>query len=181
MSFSLNIPWIKYGIIVELTKRLQSDSPQFGKTVLQKMVYLLNEIYRVPSGYEYSLYTYGPYCSELTSDVEFVSAMGAIQLCQTHRGFVINLSDKSDMITQKSTDFINEHKEQFDDLIEKFGKFNARELELRSTLIFLARSEKMSKKLLGLQLAELKPYFAEDEISNTIDELCDLGVIDVEY
>lgn len=46
--------------------------PQFGKTVLQKLVYLLTTIYVVPTGYEHTLYTYGPFSAELASDVETV-------------------------------------------------------------------------------------------------------------
>lgn len=81
MSFTCNLPWNQYGIIVELARRLENVSPQFGKTALQKMVYLLMEVYDVPCDYEYSLYTtYGPYSAELAANVDYVNALGGVKL-----------------------------------------------------------------------------------------------------
>jgi len=40
MSFTFDLPWNKYGIIVDLAKRLECVSPQFGKTALQKTIIL---------------------------------------------------------------------------------------------------------------------------------------------
>jgi len=48
--------WDQYGLMAELALKLKGVSPQFGKTVLQKLVYILQEIYRVPCGYDYILY-----------------------------------------------------------------------------------------------------------------------------
>ena len=48
---------------LELAGRLEGQSPQFGKTAFMKMAYLLQELYGVPLGYRFSLYTYGPYSS----------------------------------------------------------------------------------------------------------------------
>ncbi|MGB4289543.1 MAG: restriction endonuclease, partial [Dethiobacteria bacterium] len=59
-------PWERYGLIVELTVRMQAISPQFGKTAIQKMIYLLQAVYTVDYGYEYSFYTYGPYSFDLS-------------------------------------------------------------------------------------------------------------------
>ncbi|NLS45772.1 MAG: hypothetical protein GX969_08570, partial [Firmicutes bacterium] len=46
-------PWERYGLIVELTGRIQDVSSQFGKTAMQKMVYLLQAVYEVEFGYNY--------------------------------------------------------------------------------------------------------------------------------
>ena len=51
-----------------LARRLEGRSPQFGKTVLMKFAYLLQEIYGIPLGYRFSLYTYGPYSKEVLAD-----------------------------------------------------------------------------------------------------------------
>ena len=40
-------PWERYGLIVELTGRIQNVSSQFGKTAMQKMVYLLQVVYEM--------------------------------------------------------------------------------------------------------------------------------------
>ena len=102
MRFSTELPWDKYGIIIELVRRLQDKSPQIGKTVMQKMVYLLKEIYNVPCGYEYSLYTYGTYSAELTSDVEAVAAMKGLDLKEGIFGYQITSGENSLTIMEKN-------------------------------------------------------------------------------
>ncbi len=170
--FSSDIPWEKYGLIVELARRIQEVSPQFGKTVLQKLLYLLTTIYEVPTGYEHTLYTYGPYSAELASDVETVSAMEGVLI--THgvkSGYEINPGNNADWVCGKSKEFITANSDNIDCLIRDFGFFSAKELELRSTLIFLTKSEKLSREKLKHQLIDLKPYFTETEVYSAIDEL----------
>ena len=176
--FSSDIPWDKYGLIVELSRRIQDVSPQFGKTVVQKLVYLLTTIYEVPTGYEHTLYTYGPFSAELASDVETVAAMGGVQITHgTKSGYAISLGNNGDWVCGKSKEFINANSEEIDNLIRDFGCFSAKDLELRSTLIFLTKSEKMTKEKLKNQLIDLKPYFNDTEVYAAIDELISSGFI----
>lgn len=176
--FSSNIPWDKYGLIVELSRRIQDVSPQFGKTVVQKLVYLLTTIYEVPTGYEHTLYTYGPFSAELASDVETVAAMGGVQITHGAKsGYAISLGNNGDWVCGKSKEIINANSEKIDSLIRDFGGFSAKDLELRSTLIFLTKSEKMTKEKLKNQLIDLKPYFVEAEVYAAIDELISSGFI----
>lgn len=176
--FSSDMPWDKYGLIVELARRIQNVSPQFGKTVLQKLVYLLTTIYEVPTGYEHTLYTYGPFSSELASDVETVAAMGGIQITHGAKsGYAISLGNNGDWVYGKSKEFINSNSKKIDSLIGTFGYFSAKDLELRSTLVFLTKSEKLTKEKLKNQLIDLKPYFTETEVYSAIDELISNGFI----
>lgn len=172
MSFTLNLPWNKYGIIIELAKRLNGISPQFGKTALQKLIYLLTEIYGVPCDYEYSLYTYGPYSAELASNVDYVNALGGIELIDGLKGgYEIIVGEDAEHILSKAERFIKQYSDNIDQLIADFGSYSARDLELRTTLIYLSKNEVLSKEELARQLRDLKPYFSNSEINEVIDEL----------
>lgn len=178
MSISVNIPWVKYGLIVELAKRLENVSPQFGKTAVQKLVFLLEEHYGVPCDYEYSLYTYGPYCAELAADVEYIASMGGVNLNQVFNGgYDIRIGDNARLISEKSKDFIEKYSSQIDRLISDFGQYNARDLELRSTLIYLGNRQRYNKTELKNDLIDLKPYFSGKEVSDAINELVKGGFI----
>ena len=78
--------WDQYGLIAELALRLKGVSRQFGKTALQKLFYILQEVYRVPLGYDYTLYNYGPYSEELADDLVFLASMvtGSSKLTKQH-------------------------------------------------------------------------------------------------
>jgi len=180
MSFILNFPWNKYGIIVELAKRLENISPQFGKTALQKMVYLLTEVYNVPCDYEYSLYTYGPYSAELAANVDYVNALGGIKMIGGSKGgYEIKIGDEGFKILKQSEEFITRYNKELDQLVSDFGKFSAKDLELRSTLIYINKNDKLTKDELTRQLKDLKPYFDETVIKDVIDELNQNGFLNI--
>ena len=69
MGATLNIPWHRYSLIGYLSKCLQDTPGSLGKTVMQKLIYLMQEAKGVPCGYEYRFYNYGPYASELSRDL----------------------------------------------------------------------------------------------------------------
>ncbi|KLU62648.1 hypothetical protein CEB3_c09600 [Peptococcaceae bacterium CEB3] len=181
MPFTTNVPWQKYGIIVELARRLETVSPQFGKTALQKMVYLLTTIYHVPCHYEHTIYTYGPYSAELAEDVEFVAAMGGVRLTEGNKGgYKISPAEHADWIADKAKDVLEKYRGEFAALVADFGSFNARELELRSTLIFLNKHDQTNTSNLAKELTELKPYFTTNEVSAVIDDLAEKRFLTLE-
>jgi len=47
MRLALDIPWYRYALIVALAEKMQGKGYWFGKTALQKLVYLLGAIYKV--------------------------------------------------------------------------------------------------------------------------------------
>ena len=57
----------RLAFITEIAKR---DS-NIGKTGMMKMLYLLQAVCNVPLGYDFEIYTYGPYCQTVMSDIEY--------------------------------------------------------------------------------------------------------------
>jgi uncharacterized protein len=187
MNKNLEIPWNSYAIIAELSKRLKDVSPQFGKTVLQKMVYFLQEIYHIDCGYDFSLYSYGPFDSQLLGDLDLVEHFGYVKVVPVQSfvgGYVILPSDSVDSIMNKASGFIDTPVtiSAFDDLVEKYGKKNAKELELRATILYVERDQKRNKKSLSKEAVRdivrgIKPKFSNDEIEKAMEELSENGHI----
>lgn len=184
MKVSLNLPWEKYGIIAELAYRLHSLELRFGKTALQKLVYLLQELCNVKVGYDFSLYTYGPFSSELLSDLDFVESLNGVDVAfiPEIQGYEIFPGEANDSIRTKAKDFIDAADESITKIINDFGDFNAKELELRSTIIFVNRDLKRKGKsnfldeLINLVQA-IKPHFSISEIKKALSELEEKGYI----
>jgi uncharacterized protein YwgA len=76
MKTDFEIPYDRYALIAELAHR--SDS--LGRTSLQKKIYLLQTLFYVNLGYDFTLYTYGPFTSEILSDLDVAEAMGAVRV-----------------------------------------------------------------------------------------------------
>lgn len=174
---TFSIPWEKYGLITELTGLGQQYSPQFGKTALQKLVYLLQEVYNVPVGYEFNLHTYGPFSAELLSDLDYVAFLDGIEIdWVASGGYSISEGNKAQDVRERAGEFLAKYKEQICSIVNEFGNLTAKELELRSTLIFVQKQamkqgETISDKDLTRYVHEIKPHFSMPAIESAVEEL----------
>ena len=168
---------------LELADRLNGNSPQFGKTAFMKMAYLLQELYGVPLGYRFSLYTYGPYSAEVLADLEYAKLRQQVEveyLGDPQGGFRITPSEVAGESNWQNEP-IAKYSRELNELVEHFGSFNARELELRTTSIFLWKRIRPRKPEDVDTLIEtvrlLKPHFSKMAIRSAIDDLINDGVI----
>lgn len=179
MGCKINTPWHRYALIAELAQRLERKPTQFGKTSLQKMVFLLQELNDVSTNYQFSLYTHGPFTAQLLGDLDLVEALGAVQVqyvISGYGGYQISPGSEWKTIRDKAAPFLEENKTAIDQVVDEFGGFTAKELELRSTIVYLDREIKRSRKSLdrggfiGL-VKKIKPRFTEETIEKALEEL----------
>ena len=178
MNFEL--PWIQCGVIADLTKRLEGVSPQFGKTALQKMVFLLQEIYKVDVGYSFGFHTFGPFAGELLGDLDFAERMGAVQVKSVEgsygNGYLIEPGAHIKEIFAKAEPFLKQHGKELDALVSAFGTKTAKDLELLTTIIYLNKEimwdeQKMTRTEAVGKIRELKPKFTDTDVRRGMTEL----------
>ena len=178
---NLNIPWERYALITELADRLSKTETQFGKTMLQKLVFLLQESFDLKFGYSFELYTYGPFCTQLLIDLDQVEALNGVEVkpvVSGYGGYQIEPGEKKDFIREKGASLL-EHKDvsnDLDELIRHFGGLLAVDLELKATIVYVANDHKrlgqdLTMKQIAQIVGEIKPKFSEDQIESAIEEL----------
>lgn len=165
-----------------LARKLEGKSPQFGKTVFVKLAYLLQEVYKVPLGYRFSLYTYGPYSSEVLADLDRARFRGQVKVdyIGEDAGFAIteglSIGDLGSGIKP-----LMAYEDAIDRMVESFGHYNARNLELRTTIAYLWNmlevSDETSADKLVDEVLQLKPQFNEVEIKKAIGEFKSGGIL----
>lgn len=176
--------WNKVGLIAKLTEELQNRTTQFGKTAVVKLLFILQEVYRVPLGYRFSLYTYGPYCSDVLADLDYSEAMEAVNICNIVSGpggYSIEPSKKTKEYIVKAEAFLQEHKNSIEEVLELFGKMTAKDLGLRSTIIYIYKNYLKNKwEISNTEIADdvktLKPYFTTEQILAAYQELENMKV-----
>src|SRR5450759_734982 len=104
------VPWDRYALIADLARRLDGISPQFGKTALEKLVYFLQEVYAVDCGYDFELYSYGPYSAQLLSDLDMVKGFGAVAVERTSAGYDIKPAAEADAVRARAKEFLDSYK-----------------------------------------------------------------------
>lgn len=171
------ISWENYGLIAELAHRLKNKRLQFSKTALQKLIFLLQELFGINCGYRFDFYIYGPYCSDIEIDLSLVESWGGINIypvASYYGGYNISPGKNNKAVRDMAKPFLTDHKKKnaLDNLIKEFGGLSAKELELISTIVYVAKTEKdISKEKLLDIVKSLKPSFSEIEILDAITSL----------
>jgi hypothetical protein len=176
MQTTFEIPYRRYALIGEVAQR--AGAP--GRTALQKYLYLLQTVLGSEPLYDFSMYTYGPFSSQVLADLDVAEAMGAVQVSHTNFGYSISPGPEAARITGLARDFLDPLKTSLDKLFKDFGRFGARELELRSTIIYAFQDlEQAGRPLTELAdtVQEIKPGFTPAQIDQAIAELANLGYI----
>ena len=159
-----------------LARKLEGRSPQFGKTVFVKLAYLLQEVYAVPLGYRFSLYTYGPYSSEVLADLDRARLRGQVNVDYIGQdaGFAITKGLTAEQLGP-DCEALKSFENQIDSMIASFGHYNARNLELRTTIAYFWKMLKVpdgtDENMVVEEILQLKPQFNDLEIKTAISEL----------
>jgi len=122
-------------LIGYLIKRIKDKYPkrQVGKTIVQKMMYLLNR--KDVVDFDYSMYHYGPYSSEVSGELNFAENTGIVQVKWiTDKGYFIEATSKLNNFGKLIKE---EEKTAIDEIVERFGSFNAIEISIIATGFFL--------------------------------------------
>lgn len=172
MAPELDASWNRYGLIAEIIERFESAKQRLGKTALQKMVFLLQRSFGVDCDYSYTLYTYGPYSADVSRDLDIVEGLDGAHVNYDLKfaGYEIHPGSKSADLRGRASGFLEEIGPKLDKLISDFGSFGAKDLELRSTALYLAKPG-VDRALLIQRVHEVKPHFSVAQIETAIAEL----------
>jgi len=181
MSPKINIPWGRYALITELTCRLNDKCSQFGKVAFQKMMYLLQEVYGVNCGYRFDFHIYGPFSTDLIYDINVVESLGGMKFVPVVSEAIscrIVPGENSELLKSKAKDFLLDEMidSSLNRLIDTFGNYRARDLELRSTVVYVAKelkrsNDSISETDIARTVKEIKFKFADTEIQQAIKEM----------
>jgi len=179
-------PWQhRYAVITELAKRYKDKEGRvLGKTALQKLVFFLQEVRGVELGYEYTLYTYGPFSSALAADLDVANMMAVVDVKYDHDigGYEIAPTDQGLAIERYSKQWLKSVNPHIEAVFDGFGAFQTRALELRATIAYVAkdalvRQRPLTDDRLVSIVHELKPHFDVDTIHAALEELREEGFL----
>ena len=180
MMASIEIPWERYGTIAYIAEAVGS----LGKTALQKLVYFLQEWRRVPLGYSFDLYTYGPFSADLMGDLDYTAFLGAVNVQYIiNGGYSISSAEKNQEVRDRASAFLTTYEADFAEVVRLFGKCAAWQLELRATIHLacqqmLSTMEPLSDEGIVDVIHSLKPgKFTDQQIKQAVDELREHHVI----
>jgi uncharacterized protein YwgA len=173
--------WERYGLIAHIAQALTDTN--LGKTKLQKLVFLIQQLADLPPLYRFHFYTYGPYSSSLSGDASYMQAVQGLRILQYPGGnaYEIKPGDDADAFLREAEPFLASHRSAIGRILDQFGHKSAQDLELIATLVYVTHYDPSwqpgDRDHLIRKLRELKPKFSEAVVGAAIDELAGLGYV----
>jgi hypothetical protein len=163
-------------IVYEVADKMEG----IGKTGMMKAMYFLQQIYKIPLGYDFKMYSYGPFDDDVLVAMDVVKDENLIDIIPEDYGD--GVSGYSIRTTKKGHLPSGEYSEFIDALSNNFGGYSAKEWELTSTIVYVHTAYMEN----GWNLEELyenvrriKPRFGIDEIKKEHERLKELGILDM--
>jgi len=152
-----------------------------GRTAVMKFSYLLQTLRKVPLGYRFSLYTYGPFDQEVLSDLTQAENRKLVKsslVAYPNGGYGYEIEARA----QRAKGTTERYQDDIRWVWNRFGTYTAGELEMASTIIFVDRSMKQRNE--AIQIAELvrkvrgiKPHIGQERIERETRRLNDEGLL----
>lgn len=166
---------------VAVLARMVKAAPDstLGRTQVMKLFYFLQELKGAPLGYDFRLFNYGPFDSEVLSDL--ASACGRAVVSETPviyargYGYAITPGPNAESLNRQLEETDPILVARVDEVVQEFGELGAAELELRSTILFVDREWSQSgittDQALAGRVREIKPHFTEATILTRITQM----------
>lgn len=176
--------WRRFGTILGLVEG--SPGGTLGRTAIVKLLYLLQEVRGLPLGYRFRLYTYGPFDSDILSDLETAQSFRALQirtiLYPSSYGYEVKAGSRAAALKDCVREWLASHQPDLAWAVEHFARRSASELELIATIVYAARESAESSKPdsladLAKRVREVKPRFPEQYVLERCAEARDLGLL----
>ena len=164
---------IRLGVFAELA---ESSKSTFGRTALMKLCYFLQEAKSVPLNYEFSLYSYGPFDSDVLADLQTAVELQILESTVEHYpgGFkyLICKGHNATRAKEYSEPFLAKHRNAIRWAATTLAPRSASELELMSTIAFVLREKgKIPDTDLATLVRAIKPHFSTSDIKRQTEWL----------
>lgn len=160
---------------IKLLAKLFADrypGKNFGKTPLVKLLYLAQELQGIDLGYDFDLYTFGPFDSTILYELDRLEENKIVDVELVKDGWGYNIKLLVNEI--ESIDKVEET--ALTTIVEEYGSFTPKRLEILATLLYLSRGGVASNELVS-SVKGIKPRYTIDDIQHELSILNEGGVL----
>jgi len=156
---------------------LKSRDQKLGRTQLMKLCYFLQEIESVPLSYDFRIFNYGPYDSEVLYYLGTACGNDVLNeetvIYPRSYGYKITPGPKA----QELSDSLDpELAERIDRITQSFSGDGAGELELKSTIVFVDREFDRKQQpgnidIIADRVHSIKPHFPLQKVKESVESM----------
>lgn len=162
-------------ILTELMEQLRAAGSWCGETHVQKAVYFLQEALKVPLGYRYIFYKYGPYSFDLIEDLIALRADYLIEWNHCSPGYGPSLipTPWSDQLRQRYPKTLEKYRPAIQSVAQALGRKDVKELANLATALYVTRQAGVPSDVdsRARRLCELRPHVSLEEAQAAVEEV----------
>ena len=161
-------------VLTRLIEQLRAHGSWCGETHVQKATLFLQDLTRVPLGFDFILYKHGPFSFDLRDELTSLRADGLIKLePQWGYGPRITTTDRSQYIQGLYPKTLQQYDGAISFVCSKLGSKGMAELERLATALYVTQhlAEDPSVDGRAAKITALKPHIGRDEAVVAITEV----------
>ena len=161
-------------VITSLIDRLAKEGSWCGETHIQKTMYFFQELLKVPMGFRFILYRYGPYSFTLRDEL---TACRAYLFLEWKKKVKYGPSFVTTKIGKKLQgdypDEISRHERELNFVAEKLGNKDFMELERLATALYVTLDDEsnQSARMRAARLRQLKKHVSVTHANEAVAEV----------
>src|SRR5262245_4891946 len=185
MALQLTGTWEQ--AVLAATVRAAANKDGFlGRTALQKILYFL-QASGLPMRYRFDIYHYGPYCSRISRDVEWLIADGVLKDASPNTEKYANyrISNAADELIQMHQAELQPHLATIDKVVKVLLPLRPERLEMLATLDYLYRQLKVGggsgpwkERVVDRFLEVKKDKFERADVSAAYNEMASVNLFE---
>lgn len=165
----------RYRLIVELVRRLNESDSWTGSTHLQKCIFFFQYLFKVPMGYRFVIYHYGPFSFELDEELALLRIRGWLEI-SPEPGYGVHYRPGKEAPNIESGTVCN-HEDELNIVARLLGGLSVKQVELLATTYYVVNGLDGRERDLNTafqKIHQLKPHFKEGEIEEGYRQLEEL-------
>lgn len=163
----------RMALLLRLMELLRDKGSWCGATHIQKSAYFAQDLTKVPFGYDFVIYKYGPFSSSLRDELSGMLALlvAELEVHDMFRSPKYRIGRRGRTLMEAFGECIEEYENQLRFVSDKIGHMKIKELEQVGTALFVTR-EMESEASAGARCDRLrhrKPHIARRDAKTAIE------------
>lgn len=159
-------------VLLSLIRELRSKGSWCGETHIQKATYFLQELLRVPMGFDFILYKHGPFSFDLSDEITAMRADALLQYQPRHPyGPSLFPTEESKKFLEQFPKTLKNYANEIQFVAEKIGTLGVADLERLATALYVTFNGDDKVLSREIRITELKPHIKIDEANLAIKNI----------
>lgn len=161
-------------VLLALIDKMNKTGSWSGETHIQKAMYFLQTVCKVPTGYDFILYKYGPFSFDLRDELSemLTNNILKIKLQPYPYGSSYSLGDLADNLFERYPVTTKKYKKKIHLIAEKIATYDVADLEKLSTALYFMQEKRLDKiSELAKKINSVKPHITRDDANVALKQV----------